>query len=45
MADPSLAAARGALLLKDIMLLPDSVYERIDEMEQAAFTRGYPVLA
>jgi ABC-type phosphate/phosphonate transport system substrate-binding protein len=45
MADPSLAAARGALLLKDIMLLPDSAYERIDEMEQAAIARGYPVLA
>jgi ABC-type phosphate/phosphonate transport system substrate-binding protein len=45
MADPALAAARGALLLKDIMLLPDSAYERIDEMEQAAIVRGYPVLA
>jgi len=45
MADPALAAARGALLLKDVMLLPDSAYERIDEMEQAAIVRGYPVLA
>jgi ABC-type phosphate/phosphonate transport system substrate-binding protein len=45
MADPALAAARAALLLKDVMLLPDSAYERIDEMEQAAIARGYPVLA
>ena len=45
MADPALAATRKELLLKDVMLLPDSAYERIDEMEQAAISRGYPVLA
>jgi ABC-type phosphate/phosphonate transport system substrate-binding protein len=45
MADPTLAAAREALLLRDVMLLPDSAYQRMDEMEAAAASRGYPVLA
>jgi ABC-type phosphate/phosphonate transport system substrate-binding protein len=44
MADPALAAAREALLLRDVMLLPDSAYERMDEMEAAAVARGYPAL-
>jgi ABC-type phosphate/phosphonate transport system, periplasmic component len=35
--------ARG-LLLRDVMLLPDSAYERMDEMEAAAVARGYPAL-
>ncbi len=43
-ADPALAAAREALLLRDVMLLPDSAYERMDEMEAAAVARGYPAL-
>jgi len=43
-ADPALAAAREALLLGDVMLLPDSAYERMDEMEAAAAARGYPAL-
>ena len=45
MADPDLAGARQALLLRDIMLLPDSAYEPILEMERAAQRRGYPILA
>jgi len=44
MVDPALAAARQALLLRDVMLLPDSAYERMDEMEAAAIARGYPAL-
>jgi ABC-type phosphate/phosphonate transport system substrate-binding protein len=43
-ADPALAAAREALLLDDVMLLPASAYERMDEMEAAAVARGYPAL-
>jgi hypothetical protein len=43
-ADPALAAAREALLLGDVMLLPPSAYERMDEMEAAAVGRGYPAL-
>ncbi len=44
-ADPDLAGVRQALLLRDIMLLPDSAYESILEMEQAAARQGYPILA
>jgi ABC-type phosphate/phosphonate transport system substrate-binding protein len=43
-ADPVLANAREALLLGDVMLLPASAYERMDEMEAAAVRRGYPAL-
>jgi ABC-type phosphate/phosphonate transport system substrate-binding protein len=42
MADQRLAATRERLLLRDIMLLPDSAYECIDDMEQAALGLGYP---
>lgn len=45
MADPALADARQALLLKDIMLLPESAYQPILDMEQAAERQGYPKLA
>jgi ABC-type phosphate/phosphonate transport system substrate-binding protein len=45
MADPDLAGARQALLLRDIMLLPDSAYQPILEMEQTAQRQGYPILA
>ncbi len=45
MADPELAEARRALLLNDIMLLPDSAYQTIVEMEDAAARQGYPFLA
>jgi len=45
MADRALAGARQALLLKDIMLLPDSAYQPILDMEQAAGRQGYPQLA
>lgn len=45
MADPALADARQALLLRDVMLLPDSAYEPILEMERAARRLGYPILA
>ena len=44
MTDPDLRPAREALLLSDIALLPDSAYERMDEMEVAAAARGYPAL-
>jgi ABC-type phosphate/phosphonate transport system substrate-binding protein len=41
MADPALAQAREALLLRDIMLLPDSAYDVILDMERAAIAAGY----
>lgn len=44
MADPSLAAARDALLLTGIALRPASDYERVLEMEQEAVAEGYPDL-
>ncbi len=44
-ADPSLAGAREALLLKGHEVLPPDAYERIDEMEAAAVARGYPRVA
>jgi ABC-type phosphate/phosphonate transport system substrate-binding protein len=44
MADPALAQAREALLLRDIMLLPDSAYDVILDMERAAIAAGYPRL-
>jgi ABC-type phosphate/phosphonate transport system substrate-binding protein len=45
MADERLAGAREALLLRDIMLLPESAYECIDEMEAAALGHDYPSIA
>ncbi len=45
MVDPALAAARQALLLDGVSLLPDTAYERIDDMEAAAIAAGYPELA
>ena len=45
MADPALAAARQALLLKDIMLLPESAYQPLLDMERDAERQGYPRLA
>ncbi len=45
MADPDLAAARQDLLLRDVMLLPDSAYEPILAMEGSARSQGYPHLA
>jgi ABC-type phosphate/phosphonate transport system substrate-binding protein len=45
MADPDLAVARQALLLRDVMLLPDSAYEPILAMESSARGLGYPHLA
>jgi len=45
MEHPALAGAREALLLKDIMLLPESAYQPILDMEQAAERQGYPQLA
>jgi ABC-type phosphate/phosphonate transport system substrate-binding protein len=44
MADDRLREAREAILLRDVMLLPDSAYECIDEMEAAAVALGYPLL-
>jgi ABC-type phosphate/phosphonate transport system substrate-binding protein len=45
MADPDLAAARQALLLRDVMLLPESAYDPIVDMERLAERQGYPILA
>ena len=45
MADPSLAAARDALLLTGCEVLPDSAYDAILTMERAAGALGYPRLA
>ncbi len=45
MADPGLAGARQALLLRDVMLLPESAYEPILDMERSARRLGYPILA
>jgi ABC-type phosphate/phosphonate transport system substrate-binding protein len=44
MADPNLAGARQALLLKDIMLLPESAYQPLLDMERDAERLGYPRL-
>jgi ABC-type phosphate/phosphonate transport system substrate-binding protein len=44
MADPALAGARQALLLKDIMLLPESAYQPLVDMERDAERLGYPRL-
>jgi ABC-type phosphate/phosphonate transport system substrate-binding protein len=43
-ADPALAAAREALLLRDVMLLPDSAYDAILDQERTAIAAGYPRL-
>jgi ABC-type phosphate/phosphonate transport system substrate-binding protein len=45
MADPALAGARQALLLKDIMLLPESAYQPLLDMERDAERLGYPRLS
>jgi ABC-type phosphate/phosphonate transport system substrate-binding protein len=45
MADDRLAKTRQALLLRDVMLLPESAYACIDEMEAAAVALGYPLIA
>lgn len=42
--DPSLAQARGALLLDGAALLSDDDYERVTKMEQRAIEQGYPAL-
>ncbi len=44
MADRALAGARQALLLKDIMLLPESAYQPLLDMERDAERLGYPRL-
>ena len=43
--DPDLAAARQALLLCGMEVLPLDGYDRILDLEQDAVTRGYPELA
>ncbi len=43
-ADPALARARAALLLKDIAVLPLSAYRPLLDMEQGAAKLGYPQL-
>jgi ABC-type phosphate/phosphonate transport system substrate-binding protein len=40
-ADPELAAARDALILENVAILPLSAYDRIREMEDAAAAAGY----
>jgi ABC-type phosphate/phosphonate transport system substrate-binding protein len=41
MVDPALAQARETLLLHDVMLLPDSAYDVILDMERTAIAAGY----
>ncbi len=45
MADPALAEARQALLLNDIVVLPEVAYQPLLDMEQAAERLGYQQLA
>jgi len=45
MQDPVLAEARQALLLRDIVVLPEAAYQPLLDMEQAAERQGYPRLA
>lgn len=44
-ADPALAEARAALLIKDVLVRPLSDYDRILEMEAEAAAAGYPEFA
>lgn len=44
-ADPALAEARAALLIKDVVARPLSDYDRILDLEAAAVAAGYPELA
>jgi ABC-type phosphate/phosphonate transport system substrate-binding protein len=44
-ADPGLAAARDALLLRDAVLLPADAYQRIVDLENDAIGRGYAEVA
>ena len=43
-AEPGLSAARDALFLADIEVLPDTAYGRVSEMQTFAARRGYPEL-
>ena len=43
-ADPTLSAARDALFLADIEVLPDAAYGRISQTQTSAARRGYPEL-
>jgi len=43
--DPALAGVRAELLLADIVVKPLSAYDRILELEDAAVTADYPILA
>jgi hypothetical protein len=43
--DPATATARRTLLIAGVEVLPDSAYDRVLEMEQAARQAGYPELA
>lgn len=43
-ADPGLVAAREALLLAGVEVLPDAAYGRISDMQAFAASRGYPEL-
>jgi len=45
LADPATAAAREALLIEGVELLPLSAYDVILEQERAAVAQGYPELA
>ena len=45
MGDPDLAAARDALLIVGVEVLPLSVYDRILDIEQDAVELGYPCVA
>src|SRR5262249_21992923 len=45
LADSDLAEPRAALLLEGAVVLPLTAYDRIDELERAAITAGYPEIA
>lgn len=44
-ADPALTKARDALSLTGFVVLPDTAYERVSDLERQAVEAGYPVLA
>jgi ABC-type phosphate/phosphonate transport system substrate-binding protein len=43
-ADPGLAAAREALLIADVEILPGTAYRRITEFQRSAARRGFAKL-
>jgi hypothetical protein len=43
-ADPTLSAERGELLIRDVVALPESQYRALLHFEQMAQSQGYPEL-